>query len=222
MKVKTASTDDLWRSGTGVAIAAQDGSVRSFGGWTIGVAWSTIKVPLAVAALRRGLDVDAAMITESDNAAAERLWSQLGEPMSAARQVQAVLRDFGDERTEVEARRLRADYTPFGQTQWALADQARFVAGMAGASSVSPVVELMNDLVTGHRWGLAAKGSAAKGGWGPGLGEDYLVRQLAIVAVGSTTVGVALAAEVPTGGYEAGVDVVDELADWVLRRLAEQ
>ncbi len=60
-----------------------------------------------------------------------------------------------------------------------------------------------------HRWGLAAKGFAAKGGWGPGLGDDYLVRQFGIVPTASGTVGVALAAEVHDGEYEAGVDVVN-------------
>jgi hypothetical protein len=60
---------------------------------------------------------------------------------------------------------------------------------------------------------MAAKGFAAKGGWGPGVSDGYLVRQFAIA---SGTVGVALAAEVSDGGYQAGVDVVNSLADWVV------
>jgi hypothetical protein len=71
----------------------------------------------------------------------------------------------------------------------------------------------MQNLITDHRWGLAAKGFAAKGGWGPGLTGEYLVRQFAIV---SETIGVALAAEVHDGGYEAGVEAIDSLADWIV------
>ena len=112
----------------------------------------------------------------------------------------------------VESRRLRAEYTPFGQTQWSLVDQARFAAGLSDVGDASRVIELMGSLTAEHRWGLAAKGFAAKGGWGSGMGGEYLVRQFAIV---SRTVGVALAAEVSNGEYEAGVDVINALADWV-------
>ena len=37
-----------------------------------------------------------AAITESDNAAAESLWAQLGDPPAAAQQVQQVLQEAGD------------------------------------------------------------------------------------------------------------------------------
>jgi hypothetical protein len=197
----------------GVAVAAADGSVSSFGAWSSGVAWSTVKVPLAIAAFRAGLAVDS-VITRSDNAAAEELWSRLGG--AAAGSVQAVIREAGDAATVVESRRLRAEYTPFGQSRWSLVDQARFAAGLGGVADALPVIELMGTLCAEHRWGLASKGYAAKGGWGPGLGGDYLVRQFAIVPIGTGFAGVALAAEVSDGGYEAGVDVVDRLARWVV------
>jgi hypothetical protein len=198
----------------GVAIVSAGADVTSFGEWSDGVAWSTIKVPLAVAALRADVaqaDQLSAAITRSDNAAAEELWSQLGDP--AAQLVQSVLREAGDPVSVVESRRLRAEYTPFGQTRWSLADQARFAAGLSRVPGSSRVTDLMATLSADHRWGLAAKGFAAKGGWGPGLSGEYLVRQFAIV---SGTVGVALAAEVSDGGYQAGVDVINSLADWVV------
>jgi hypothetical protein len=197
----------------GVAIASAGADVMSLGSWSVGVAWSTIKVPLAVAALRAEVAHDdrwSAAITGSDNAAAEELWSQLGDP--AAQLVQTVIREAGDSVTMVESRRLRDEYTPFGQTRWSLADQARFAAGLSHVSGSSRAIDLMQSLRADHRWGLAAKGFAAKGGWGPGLSGDYLVRQFAIV---SGTVGIALAAEVNDGGYQAGVDVINSLADWV-------
>jgi hypothetical protein len=118
----------------------------------------------------------------------------------------------------VESRRLRPEYTPFGQTRWSLTDQATFAAGLAGVPEASRIVDLMGDLTDDHRWGLATNGFAAKGGWGPGIADDYLVRQFGIV---SGTVGVALAAEVGEGGYEAGVDAVNTLTDWLVERLPE-
>jgi hypothetical protein len=198
----------------GVAIGSVAGAPMSLGSWSTGVAWSTIKVPLAVAALR----ADAArpgqleaVITRSDNAAAEELWSQLGG--AAAQLVQSVMREAGDTSSVVESRRVRAEYTPFGQTRWSLADQARFAAGLSQVPGSSRVIDLMETLTVDHRWGLAGKGFAAKGGWGPGLSGGYLVRQFAIV---SGNVGVALAADVTEGGYQAGVQVINSLADWVV------
>jgi hypothetical protein len=203
----------------GIAVAAVGAEPVSLGAWSSGVAWSTIKVPLAIAALRArpdSTDLVFKTITQSDNAAAEELWSQMGDP--AAQLVQSVIREAGDATTVVESRRLRAEYTPFGQTRWSLADQARFAAGLPRVPDAARVIDLMRNLRADHCWGLAAKGRAAKGGWGPGIADDYLVRQFAIV---SGTVGVALAAETHDGGYEAGVDVVNTLTDWVVQRLPE-
>ena len=126
------------------------------------------------------------------------------------------MREAGDPTTVVESRRLRAEYTPFGQTRWSLVDQARFAAGLTRVAGAARIIDLMRNLCAEHRWGLAAKGFAAKGGWGPGIADDYLVRQFGIVPTQSGTVGVALAAEVHGGGYEAAVDVVNSLADWVV------
>jgi hypothetical protein len=194
----------------GVAVASVDGRMHVFGEWSTGVAWSTSKVPLAVAAATPdNADLIVKAITESDNAAAEELWSLLGD--DAAQLVQTVIRRAGDPTTVVESRRLRAEYTPFGQTRWALADQARFAAGLSRIADASPVVDLMGNLCPEHRWGLSAKGYAAKGGWGPGWADDYLVRQLAVV---SETAGVALAAEV--GDYDVGVDIINTLSDWIV------
>ena len=209
----------------GIAIASAGRRPVSLGAWSAGVAWSTIKVPLAIAALKEGLEKDLEednadlvfkTITQSDNAAAEALWSQLGD--CAAELVQSVIREAGDPTTVVESRRLRAEYTPFGQTRWSLTDQARFAAGLSRVPDASRVINLMGNVSAEHCWGLAAKGFAAKGGWGPGIADDYLVRQFAVV---SATVGVALAAEVRDGGYEAGVEVVNALTDWLVARLAE-
>jgi hypothetical protein len=209
----------------GVAIADGNGSrLASFGTWSTGVAWSTIKVPLAIASLRAGSgsrELVAETITQSDNAAAEELWSLLGDPAQAARRVQSVIHDAGDATTVVESRRLRPDYTAFGQTQWSLERQAQFAARLPCVPDASGVVDLMHNLCADHCWGLAAKGLAAKGGWGPGTAGDYLVRQFAIVPIEAGHVGVALAADAHDGVFETGVAVLDRLTGWLVNHLAE-
>jgi hypothetical protein len=199
----------------GIAIVSETG-LLSFGNWTSGVAWSTIKVPLAIAALRADPETESLVveaIVDSDNQASEALWSKLGP--AAAAQVQAVIAECGDTETVVEAQRLRGGYTPFGQTRWALGRQARFAKHLPTLKT--PVSELMRTLTEEHRWGLAAKGYAAKGGWGPGTDGTYLVRQFGFTAIESGHLGVALAAEART--FEAGVEAVDALADWLDKHL---
>ena len=206
----------------GVAIARPD-RTYSLGEWSTGVAWSTIKVPLAIAAMRsdpsRAKRLVVKVITESDNAASEELWSRLGDPAEAARQVQAIIAQGGDTATAVESRRLRRGFTAFGQTQWSLDRQARFAAQLPVIPDAAEVVDLMRQLTVGQRWGLAAKGLAAKAGWGPGVDGDYLVRQFGIVPTQSGQWGVALAAAAHDGVFETGIEVVNALSDWVLSRL---
>lgn len=209
----------------GVAIA-RPGRTLSLGRWSAGVAWSTIKVPLAVAALRRdpsgAYDLVVKAITESDNPAAEQLWSRLGEPADAARQVRAVIAAAGDTATVVESRRLRRGYTAFGQTRWPLGRQARFAARLSQLGEAAPVIDLMHRLAAHQRWGLAAKGFAAKGGWGPGVGEEnYLARQFGIVPTETGPLGVALAAE--AHDFDAAVTALDATTDWLVdHALTEQ
>jgi hypothetical protein len=206
----------------GIAIdSAWHGPALSVGTWSTGAAWSTIKVPLAIAAVRAGSggpDLVAKTIADSDNAAAEELWSRLGNPADAAQHVQAVI---NDPTTVVESRRLRPEYTAFGQTQWSLVRQAHFAALLPQIPDASGIIDLMHNLCPDHCWGLATKGFAAKGGWGPGIAERYLVRQFGIVPVQGGHVGVALAADAHDGEFKTGVDVVNGLADWLVEHLAE-
>lgn len=207
----------------GAAVATPGGELWSSGDWSTGVAWSTIKVPLAIAALRsdpsRATGLLAKVITESDNPASEALWSQLGKPTDAARRVQAVIAESGDADTVVESRRLRHGFTPFGQTQWSLVGQATFAARLPSLVDAESVIALMHRLTAAQRWGLAAKGFAAKGGWGPGVHGDYLVRQFAVIPSSSGLFGAALAAQ--AGSFAAGVAALNTMADWFLAHLPE-
>jgi hypothetical protein len=194
-------------------------SAISFGTWTSGPAWSTIKVPLAIAALRRAPRQAEALvfpaITQSDNTAAEGLWSLLGNPADAARAVEAVLRDGGDTATIVQSQRIRPEFTAFGQTDWPMEAQAQFASRLPCIAQNDPVVGDMRHIAPDQAWGLADDATAAKGGWGPDSGGRYLVRQLATIITAAGTIGVALAALPHDGTFQSGVAAVNQLANWV-------
>lgn len=207
----------------GVAVATVRGTrLQSLGSLKSGVAWSTAKVPVAMAAASAGTGSSADMsraITASDNAAAERLWSSLGSPSAAAAAATEQLRLAGDDRTTVQSRRLLAGYTAFGQTDWRLTDQARFVAGMACSAQGRRVLGLMGQVSAAQSWGLGQAGSSQrfKGGWGPGVtpggGQGWLERQMGIINVGGRPVVVAIATDGP--GHESGTLTLTRLAKWV-------
>lgn len=168
-------------------------------GLTGGVAWSSIKVPLAIAAVRAGVgapeDVELA-ITVSDNGSAERLWEALGGGEAAASAVEAVLREGGDTTTVVPRERKRDGFTVFGQAQWATVDQARFAAALPCMTdpAATQIYELMGRIDPSQQWGLGALGAHFKGGWGPGTQGDYLARQLGVIDTGGGQMGVVVIA----------------------------
>jgi hypothetical protein len=203
----------------GVAIAAE-GGVRSFGSWTAGPAWSTIKVPLAIAALRHSAEGATPFvplaIRDSDNSAAEKLWIQLGDPKEAAQAIGAVLREGGDSVTRVEAERKRPDFSVIGQTEWSVADQATFMGALPCLPNSDQVLADMKNLAANQQWGLALRpDSAVKGGWGPSLEKAYLVRQVATITTPVGHLGVALSALPQDGSFDSGVAQIGKLAEWV-------
>jgi hypothetical protein len=205
------------------------GSTRSadlvaVGSWRSGVAWSTAKVPVTVAAQRRSHSArtqrrSRRAITLSDNHAAEQLWSQLGPPARAAARTQDVIRDAGDRATVVQRRRVRRGFTAFGQTRWDLDDQARFAAGLSCLPDAKPVVSLMGQVTTSQRWGLGhVPRTRFKGGWGP-VGRGYLVRQLGIVTLpDGSRLGVAIAVSSPRG-FARGTRDLTTISRWLARRV---
>jgi beta-lactamase class A len=198
------------------------GSLRS------AVAWSTAKVPVAVAVIAAGNQAAQqsnlqSAITASDNAAALRLWSSLGGGHAAASAADEQLRAAGDTRTRIESRALRGGgYTPFGQTAWALTDQARFTAGLACTQAGAQVLGLMNQVVSGQRWGLGSAGVQAqlKGGWGPGSqpgsSGGYLDRQMGVLTISRRPLAVAIATQPADGLHDAGTRNLTAIARWIV------
>ncbi|MHC3370786.1 serine hydrolase (plasmid) [Rhodococcus aetherivorans] len=194
------------------------------GPWQTGVAWSTIKVPLAIAALREsgdGTALDAARhaISASDNTAAEQLWNFLGPPPTAADKIEAVLRESGDVSTQVQSEILRSGFSSFGQTVWTLSDQAQFAAMLPCRPDAESLLELMRTTTADGGWGLATlRGTRSKGGWGPDERGRYLARQFGILDSRSGRYAVALAAEPASGALTDATAMITTLAHWVAVR----
>jgi hypothetical protein len=218
-------------SGLAVSGIGDGQRVQSAGSLHSAIAWSTSKVPIAMAIYDAGLAGAeqaslVAAITASDNAAAERLWAALGGGTRAAQAADEQLRLAGDRRTRMQARRLRAGFTPFGQTRWSLTDQARFTAGMACLDAGAQVLGLMNRIVPGERWGLGAAGVSAqfKGGWGPGsqpgAGGGYLDRQLGVMTIRGRPVAFAVATLPSDGSHATGTRNLTAIARWAVAHVA--
>lgn len=187
---------------TGIALApvGRGQEVTVLGDLTTGVAWSTSKVPLAIAALRENPGVTAEMrasITQSDNDAAEAMWQSLGGGERAASAVTQVLRLAGDETTVVPSTRLREGFTVFGQTEWSAASQVTFGANLPCLPDSGPVLDEMGMIVPEQRWGLGRiDGARFKGGWGPAASHaGYLARQFGILPTPTGDVAVAILAD---------------------------
>jgi hypothetical protein len=212
----------------GVAVSAVgDGQTPiTLGEWQSGPAWSTIKVPLVIAALREEqppivTDAMSAAITESDNAAAESIWAALGDSVTAAGKVDAVLRQTGDP-TTVQSQRVRPEFSAFGQTEWPLTDQAKFISVAVCDKVNAPVFALMGHVQPDQAWGIGAlPDSQFKGGWGPSPTGRYLVRQMGVLTGPTGTIAVALAAQPDSGKFDDGISALTEIADWLTAHLSE-
>ena len=190
------------------------------GEWSSGPAWSTMKVPLTIAALRAEDPPEVtgpmtAAITQSDNAAADVLWQSLGDPETAAGKVDAVLQEVGDP-TKVQSQRIRPEFSAFGQTVWSLADQTRFLAAAACDNRNAPILNLMGDISGDQRWGLGTIADTRfKGGWGPSEAGAYLVRQIGVLPVDTGQVVAAIAVLPQSGAFSDGTAELTQVAEWL-------
>lgn len=213
------------------------GEFASFGSLQSGSAWSTSKVPIALRVLAdsggpSGLTAAQAeemrsALTLSDNEAAAALFAHLerrhGGLGGASAAVEEVLREGGDGSTQVSTQG-RGEFSTYGQTEWSLANQQRFMsslaAGCVGDSESSQyVLDLMGE-VSSDSWGLGSAGLPArwKGGWGPGVDGGYLVRQMGILYVDSKEAAVTLAARPADGQFASGESMATAVAQWLAQQ----
>lgn len=200
--------------------------VTKFGDLQSGDAWSTIKAPIALAAMRENggqFTPDmAAAISRSDNQAADRIWASLGDPQTAAGKVQDVLRGSGDTTTQVNS------VTPppiggiqpsaYGQTQWALDNQLQFMAHLNQDPNGAQILGAMSNVESDQQWGLGqlGGGSQFKGGWGPsGADGEYLTRQMGIVDGPGGKYAVATMVTPDSGGFAAAQTDMTQVSKWL-------
>lgn len=201
------------------------GSQITLGDWTDGAAWSTSKVPLSIAALRKDPSVMGSVdsaIQNSDNGAADALWKSLGDPETAAAAVGEVLKQSGDSTTVVQSQKVRPEFSAFGQTVWPLSRQASFMAWAACDRSdpnVATVLGLMGQIAGDQQWGLGGiTNTRFKGGWGPS-NAGYLVRQLGVIDQGGELTAVAIASD--SGSFGSGTSDLSLIATWLNQHLAQ-
>jgi hypothetical protein len=209
----------------------------SFGSLQSGSAWSTSKVPIALRLLAdvggpSGLSSAQAeemrsALTLSDNEAAAALFADLerghGGLAGASAAVGEVLREGGDTSTQISTQG-RGEFSTYGQTDWSLAGQQRFMSSLAAGCVASPqssdyVLDLMGE-VSSDSWGLGSAGLPArwKGGWGPGVDGGYLVRQMGVLYVGDEQAVVTLAARPADGQFASGEAMATAVAQWLAKQ----
>lgn len=164
-------------------------------------AFSTMKVPLSIAALRQSpaFANDARLaVTVSDNPAAHRMFAKV--PSSA---YGGVIAEAGSKTT-----------TPAGYemgTMWTTSDQAQFASGLRCVKGHEPVLGLMGEITRDQRWGLGQIGGARfKGGWNVHQG-GYLTRQFGLIPGPNGDIAVAITA-FSNGGYAESTQMLNELA----------
>jgi hypothetical protein len=201
----------------GLAITPTGGgpTVR-YGDLAVLGAWSTAKVPVAIAAEQRfGAPAVASRvqpsIVNSDNDAQSDLWKRLGGGQQAANAANAVLRADGNPGSD-------GLFGSDGQSTWSFAAQSRFASRLGCTPQAAHVVSLMRGVAPVQRWGVQSiPGTAVKGGWGPD-GDGYDVRQMALVPTPRGTFGLAMGTRAPT--FEAGQRVLNRVGAWVRANLA--
>jgi hypothetical protein len=211
-------------SGIAVKAAGPGGEVQAAGELRSGAAWSTMKTGVAAASIAAGTAESSLLtraITASDNAAADQLWRGLGEPSQAGARVSEQLRAYGDNNTQVQTQVVRSGFSSFGQSEWALADQARFTAGLPCSEPGKQVLALMGQVVGGQRWGLGSAGvpAAFKGGWGPGSNGGYLVRQMGILTIQNRLIAITIAALPADGSFDTGTRNLTQIASWAVSHI---
>lgn len=210
------------------------GRVRLFGDLRSGPAWSTSKVPISLRLLSdvggpSGLSPTQAeqmsnALTLSDNQAASALFAELerryGGLAGASTAIDAVLREGGDYSTTISTQG-RGEFSTYGQTDWSLENQQRFMSSLAagcvvGMESSEYVLDLMGE-VSSDTWGLGSAGLPArwKGGWGPGRDGRYLVRQMGVLYIGDRETAVTLVARPDDGQFATAQSMATRLAEWL-------
>lgn len=193
------------RYGGSAAIAYSDGaSVTVVGDDRPRESWSTIKVPLSIAALRANpanYERARAAVTYSDNNATTAMWNSL-----PAGTVDQVIKEGGS-RTAVPTNGW------WGNTLWSTSEQAKFIANMPCIAGSQPVDSLMGQVIDEQRWGIGSiPGAHFKSGWAPHNGRWH-IRQMGRIPVAGGEAAVAVTAVPGNGSYADALAMTNELGN---------
>lgn len=194
-------------TGTELGISLYDGHVNGYTG-TIATlpSWSTVKVPIALAA-QQHCDVSDAALETLIEASIE--WS---DNDSASTLLQCV----GTQHVEEEVAEAGATIdvnSAFGRSEWPLASAARYGWYLSTRDEDNEVIIAMHNVIDEQQWGLGALDDAAfKGGWsGDRLDGSWHSRQFGFVPMDGAALGVAIAARSPEGSYADTIEALDQL-----------
>ena len=185
-------------AGAGVQLTAGDNRPEP--------AFSTMKVPLAIGALRKSptsyLDAEIA-VTRSDNPAAHRMFPQV-----SGAELDGIIAEAGSRTTNSAGYQMA--------TLWTTSDQAAFASGLRCVNGHEPVLGMMGRVVDYQRWGLGQiPGAKFKGGWNDHE-NGHLARQFGLIPGPNGDIAVAITAYSPAG-YQESFAMLNELADGVAR-----
>ena len=193
-------------------------SVTTWGDWQEGPAWSTIKVPLVIAAYRHQdprqvTDLMRAAITESDNTAAESLWEQLGDPTTAGHKCnrscsKPVIRPPSNHEAAAGIQCFRPDHLV--AVQPGPVHRERFCNSENG-----PIFDLMGQVTPDQNWGIGkiAETSSREVGARRRPASTSSARSDAHHPAGKAAV--AIAAEPSSGSFDDGTKDLNEVAKWL-------
>lgn len=188
-------------------------------------AWSTIKVPVALAAERlHGANrAESRALVDSDNRSARILMRSLGSPEQAAAAVTAVLHEGHSATTVQQA--PDGQWPQAGETVWPLADSAIWTAHLPCMTGSAHILDLMSHVGPTQDWGLRqipGDRTAVKGGWGKNDDDlGYVVRQIGVIALDDgRQVAVSMSAHAPGMTFDTGGAALNGLGRWLGDNLA--
>lgn len=174
--------------------------------------WSTVKVPIAFAALEHCSysekyleQLITASIEWSDNASAHTLYSclwQEGTPMELTADA-------------IAPSGTRPAVDPaWGITKWSAPSQAQYGYYLSTIDQDNVVIEAMKNIAEDQSYGLGViKNSAFKGGWSDHTDGSWHTRQFGFFTHNGSAYGVAIVARSENGSYADGQAALTAIAE---------
>ena len=205
-------------TGTEVGVSLFDGSEMTQSGSLYALpAWSTIKIPIARAAVEHcdyGADyvdeLTEASIEWSDNDSARALWDCMGSDEKAGEMVREEIAKSGSQ-VKVEG--------AFGTTSWSFPGQARYAYYLSQQDEDDPVIMEMHHIAEDQSYGLGTLETVPfKGGWSDDeTNGSWHTRQFGWF----DGYGVAIGARSQDGSYDDTMDALDKIAELLKASVAE-